>query len=347
MAGRLSETYVGAFHFITMFTLLRILSSTLHASFRALCYPFKVVFSSIFKALPSRPCQTGDAEVLGISSQPTSINDCTTVNEGDSNALSHVEIIEVRRYYPPGVSEIIGRGGECFIGAINDSTVLKYPCIPGNNEGIYIEAQLLEVLGSHPRIIASKGLTEYGLTLQRASNGSLSDHIASESFIPPHQRLLWCKQAAEAVSYIHSKHVIHCDINLRNFLLDENFDLLLADFQGMLKSVDGKTLLDGLSRECSKSYMPRCHGDFACVKTDLFALGSAIYFIMTGHEVFPELDSLDDDEEILSRFQNGIFPVDYHLCYDITNKCWTQCYQSADDLVSDLSLIQASKGFAE
>ncbi|KAJ5586998.1 uncharacterized protein N7459_002763 [Penicillium hispanicum] len=261
--------------------------------------------------------------------------------------MSHVEIVEVRRYYPPGVSEIIGRGGECFIGAINDSAVLKYPCIAGNYESIHVEAQLLELLGSHPRIIASKGLTEHGLILQRASNGSLSDYITSQSFIPSGQKLLWCKQAAEAVSYIHGKHVIHCDINLRNFLLDKNFDLLLADFQGMLKSADGKILLDGLSRECSKSYLPRCHGDYACVKTDLFALGSAIYFVMTGREVFPELDSLDDDEEISSRFQNGLFPIDNHLCYHITDKCWKQQYQSADDVVSDISLIQASNGIAE
>jgi Serine/threonine protein kinase len=258
--------------------------------------------------------------------------------------MSHVEIVEVRRYYPPGVSEIIGRGGECFIGAIDDSTVLKYPCIPGNHESIRIEAQILEVLGSHPRIIASKGLTKNGLILQRASNGSLSDHITSEASIDLPRRLLWCQQAAEAVNYIHQKHVIHCDIKLRNFLLDKNFDLMLADFQGMLKSADGKTLLDGLSRECSKSYLPRSHGDYACVKTDLFALGSAIYFIMTGHEIFPELDSLDDDEQILSRLRKW-------TCSRLTTmhatilriKCWRQQYQSADDVVSDLSLIQASK----
>lgn len=253
----------------------------------------------------------------------------------------------MRRYYPPGVSEIIGRGGECFIGAIDDLTVMKYPCIPGNFESIHTEAHLLRILGTHPRIIASKGLTEHGLLLQRASNGSLSDYIASQSFIPLSQKLLWCKQAAEAASYIHTKHVIHCDINLRNFLLDKNFDLLLADFQGMLKSADGEILLDGLSRECSKSYMPRSHGDYACVRTDLFALGSAIYFIMTGHEVFPELDSLTQDEEISSRFENGVFPTDNHLCCHITEKCWRQQYKSADEIVSDLYLIQASEAVSE
>jgi serine/threonine protein kinase len=256
--------------------------------------------------------------------------------------MSHVEIIEVPRYYPPGVSEIIGRGGECFVGAIDEFTVLKYPCIPGDCESIQIEAQLLEVLGSHPRIIALKGLTENGLILQRASNGSLYDYLTSQSFISLDRRLLWCKQAAEAISYIHGKRVIHCDINLRNLLLDGNLDILLADFQGMLKSANGNTLLDGLSRECSKSYQPRVHGDYACVATDLFALGSAIYFIMTGHEVFPELDSWEDDEEILSRFQNGLFPNDNHPCSQITEKCWKQQYRQAAEVVSDLCLIQVT-----
>ncbi|KAJ5701278.1 hypothetical protein N7488_008826 [Penicillium malachiteum] len=257
--------------------------------------------------------------------------------------MSHIEITEVRRYLPPWLSEIIDRGGGCFIGAINDSTVLKYPCILGDNESIHIEGQILKLLGSHPRIITLEGQTEYGLILQRASNGSLSEYVTSTSFISYDQGLLWCKQAAEAVSYIHTKQVIHCDINLRNFLLDKNFDLLLADFQGMLKSPDGETLLDGLFRECSKSYMPRCHGDYANVKTDLFAIGSAIYFIMTGHEIFPELDSLNDDEVILSRFQDGLFPIDFHVCSGITDKCWRQQYQSADEVFYDLFLIALSK----
>jgi serine/threonine protein kinase len=144
--------------------------------------------------------------------------------------MSNVEILHVRRYYPLGVSEIIGRGGESFIGVLDESTVLKYPCIPGNNEGIQTESRLLDAIGSHPRIIATEGLTKYGLVLQRASTGCLNDHIASQPAIPFDRKLLWRKQAAEAVSFIHKKHDIHCDINLRNLLLDKHLDLLLADF---------------------------------------------------------------------------------------------------------------------
>ncbi|OJJ68221.1 hypothetical protein ASPBRDRAFT_33507 [Aspergillus brasiliensis CBS 101740] len=100
---------------------------------------------------------------------------------------------------------------------LDGSTVLKYPSIPGDREGIEVEAELLKILESHPRIIATKGLKEYGLVLQ------LPEYVE-----------------------------------------------------------DGGTPLDGIARENTKSIMPRIHGDVANVKTNVFALGSAIYFIMMG-----------------------------------------------------------------
>jgi serine/threonine protein kinase len=114
-------------------------------------------------------------------------------------------------------------------------------------------------VGDHPRIIASYGLTEHGLILAYARNGSLYEYIDSKPSIFLWQRLQWCRQAAEAVEHIHQRNIIHCDVNLRNFLLDDNLDLLPADFQEMLKTEDGATLLDGLSRDCSKSFAPRSH----------------------------------------------------------------------------------------
>ncbi|CAG8024132.1 unnamed protein product [Penicillium salamii] len=63
---------------------------------------------------------------------------------------------------------------------------------------------------------------------------------------------------------------------------------------------------------------------------------------MTGHEVFPELDSLGDDDEILARFEKGLFPKDDYDCSQIVEKCWKQQYQLADDVFSDLCLVQAT-----
>lgn len=154
------------------------------------------------------------------------------------------------------------------------------------------------------------------------------------------QRLQWCKQAAEAVEHLHRKRIIYGDINPRNLLLDQNLNVKLADFQGMYKSFDRSVLLDGLSRECTKSFLPRTNGDHADIKTDHFALGSAIYFIMMGHEVFPELDSEDDDEEVEQRFRNGQFPIDPQACAMITRKCWTQQYDSSQEVVKDIIVVQ-------
>lgn len=60
------------FYCVTMFSLLRILSFTISASFRAICYPFEVVLGSIFKALHSEKCRASDTEALNTCSTPIS-----------------------------------------------------------------------------------------------------------------------------------------------------------------------------------------------------------------------------------------------------------------------------------
>jgi len=55
--------------------------------------------------------------------------------------------------------------------------------------------------------------------------------------------------------------------------------------------------------------MPRSDPNNANQKTNIFALGSAIYFIIKGHPPFPELDSWKDTLEIVSRFKTGQFPA--------------------------------------
>jgi serine/threonine protein kinase len=197
---------------------------------------------------------------------------------------------------------------------------------------------MFDVLGNHPRIIQSKGLTEDGLLLEFAPNGNLHDYLSAHPETSLEQRLAWCIQATEAIDYAHSKRILHCDIRHDNFLLDANLYLKLADFQGQHFSKDGIILLDGLSLESTKAYLPRTPADHARITTDLFALGSSIYFIMMGYEVFPNLDS-SNDEEIERRFRAEEFPTDQHACSQITKNCWKQCYSSAQQVLIGLKSI--------
>lgn len=42
-------------------------------------------------------------------------------------ALESYHIIEINLYYPENVKDVLGIGSSCFIGLINDTTVIKYP----------------------------------------------------------------------------------------------------------------------------------------------------------------------------------------------------------------------------
>ncbi|OQE35229.1 hypothetical protein PENCOP_c014G07157 [Penicillium coprophilum] len=246
---------------------------------------------------------------------------------------------------PPGVEKVISRGS-CHIGKLNDAMVLKYASDfndLGYLTSIKVENRILQILGVHPRIVESKGLAEDGIILKYYPNGTLRSYIKNHPYETLDRRLEWCKQLVDTLSYVHSNRVIHCDICLHNILLDENFDIVLADFQGLVvDSTTGETLLDGLTRECSKSYMPRENVYFASVRTDLFAVGSAIYHLIAGHEVFPELDSIDDEKVINARFMNGEFPKNDYVASPIVEKCWRGEYAAAADVSFDIALVQAT-----
>lgn len=226
---------------------------------------------------------------------------------------------------------------------LSNEEVLKYAPDPNDPLGlttIKIEARLLLQLGPHPRIIEFYGLTEEGLLLKYYPHGDLHRYLTIHPHVSLEQRLLWCKQIVEAVEYVHSRRVIHCDITLSNILLDERYDIVLADFQGVMVGPSGNALIDGLSREPPKSFMPRDHS-VANIRTDLFAVGSAIYHIIVGHDVFPELCSCADAEEIGNRFKFEIFPPNNYILGHIVEKCWRGQYSCAVEISAELAEVQA------
>ena len=252
---------------------------------------------------------------------------------------------EANERLPPGVEEVISRGS-CYIGRLNDRIVLKYASDLndlGFLKSIRVERRILQIIGPHPRIIQSMGLVEDGLILKYYPNGTLHNFIQAHPDERLERRLEWCKQLVDTLSFVHSKRVIHCDICLQNIFLDENFNIILADFQGLfLSSVSGQPLLDGMTRECAKAYMPRENLYVVNVQTDLFAVGSAIYHIIAGHEVFPELDSINDEDVITARFINGEFPNNDYVASHIVEKCWRGEYSSAAEISADIAAVQAA-----
>ncbi|KAM0440034.1 hypothetical protein ACHAPT_001136 [Fusarium lateritium] len=265
--------------------------------------------------------------------------------EAQSVVEADYEVVKYHHYCPPGVQRVLASGTSAFIGEVNNSTILKYPMEPGGDmTRLVLEHEILMIVGQHPGIIADKGFTEAGLYLERATNGTILEYLTDPDHASPslQQRIVWCRQITEAVRHIHAKRVIHCDIQPTNILVDEELHLKLADFQGRHLSEDGEVVFDGWSSEPCRYFCPRDDECEASFSTDLFALGSTIYFIMMGHEVFPDIayGEAGWDEKVRSRFSAGIFPEDSHACVHITQRCWRQQYSSADEVLKDMRIIE-------
>lgn len=180
-----------------------------------------------------------------------------------------------------------------------------------------------------------------------ANQGDLQRYLDNQGeAISTDLRLKWRLQAAESIAYIHSKGVIHCDLRPKNFLLhasevNKDPDLLLCDFGGSYcKTSDG--LIDGKHLPDAGFFNPRNEW-VATAATDIFALASIFYTIMTGHWPYRSPggrfasgeDMIAYMEMVDKLFMDQEFPSIQDLVGgDIIRACWFEEIKDAETIVS-------------
>lgn len=160
----------------------------------------------------------------------------------------------------------------------------------------------------------------------------------------------WFHQIIEAIAVIHSFDVIHSDLALRQFFIDNELNIRLGDF-GASQYPDHPALGYEKATHC----LPRDYALPNTVSSDLFALGSTLYELLTGKipysELYPEKekDMVKAREEAMrgeqryreqladhnveQRYKNQKFPDTSHLMFgDIILGFW------------DGTIISAKKG---
>jgi serine/threonine protein kinase len=130
------------------------------------------------------------------------------------------------------------------------------------------------------------------------------------------------------------KHsVIHCDLSPRNFLLDSDFNVRIADFGGA--SLSGS---EPSATPATRFRPPRYDSDATPVfQDDLFSLGPLIYFIMTGSYPYEDLPS----DKVESRFELNEFPdISSTTGGNLIRKCCEREATSAQSISASLAAIR-------
>jgi serine/threonine protein kinase len=242
--------------------------------------------------------------------------------EADSNPRgSTANIIE-------GKGEFLDGGTTGLVERLVSGDVVKSawtgrPTASDCRQEMAIEAQIYKKLGEHPRLVRFKHWdpVDSALTLEFMPNGNLKKYIQKHGQeISLSKRQQWVREVTESVDLLHSHDVIQSDVGPHNFLLDIDLSLKICDFGG--SSLDGSpaTVVPGV-----RYRLPSVGG--TTVKEDLFALGSTIYFIATGHEPYEELT---DEDQVKRLYENGVFPELSEVPFaEIIALCWRQEAESA------------------
>lgn len=181
--------------------------------------------------------------------------------------------------------------------------------IDSNIKAIMNEAKVLQQL-DHPNIISIYDVENEGkyekpdgkvrtvlfAVLQLAQGGEIFDYLANTGRFSEPVARYYFKQMIDSLDHCHSKGFAHRDLKPENLLLDEKFNLLLADFgfATLLSGKDGSGKLRSILG--TESYMaPEIHSKAPYVGTsvDLFAAGIILFIFITGHPPFNQAKPTD------------------------------------------------------
>lgn len=202
------------------------------------------------------------------------------------------------------------------------------------------ERQAYHRLGSHRHVARYLGCLEDGcIFLERGQPLRKMCEQSDAKEISLSRKLRWMTHAARALLHIHSKGIVHADVGTHNMILLRNClgrDVLkIIDFAGA--SIDGEQ-----AYACYEWFSYRVSEPDVSIQTDIFALGCAMYQIVTGKCPHHELAKNENKmREVQELYRNGQFPAVEHLPLgDIMQSCWDVKFKSMDDLLRALKVAK-------
>ena len=215
------------------------------------------------------------------------------------------------------VIELLGRGGQAEVyralhETLRRDIVIKLsrrPCPHDSaaRAGFLAEGRILAEL-EHPSLAAVYDLDFHDgrayLAMEFIAGCTLEQHARGRRLTPA-QSVALVAQAARAVAAAHARGVVHRDLKPRNILIDDEGRPRVIDF-GLAQMHDawraGPADDDSLSG--TLPFMPpeqASEPPSADARTDIFALGAVLYYLLTGRPLYAGHDVTD----LLAKVRRG------------------------------------------
>lgn len=144
----------------------------------------------------------------------------------------------------------------------------------------------------HPNVIDIYGVAEHEsipyLVMPYVRGHSLQKRVQEQGALPTEDVVRIGLQIASGLAAAHAQGIIHRDIKPANILVGDGIDrIVITDF-GLARTVDDASLTRSGTVAGTPQYMSpeQARGERIDERSDLFSLGSVLYFLCTGHSPF-------------------------------------------------------------
>jgi serine/threonine protein kinase len=205
------------------------------------------------------------------------------------------------------VKRKVADGGMGFVyEASMDSTevIIKIPRVEGRDrsrdqihlEKLTMETRILKNLAAegnkHIVRYIDDGLHENlpFLVLEKLGQKNMKD-MCKENPLEQDLAIHYGKILLETLSYLHSKNILHRDINPKNIILDQDRDIVLIDFGAskdgfnQISQSDAMTLIGTPNYSAPEQFF---ENSVQTPASDIYSAGAVIFFMLTG--VDPSMD---------------------------------------------------------
>jgi len=196
------------------------------------------------------------------------------------------------------LTELLARGGMASVFKAVDldsgqEVVLKVPYIQYESDVVFHQRFLREeeigLRVRHPgivRVLAPREKSRLYLAMEYVPGRSLAEVLAAEKPLPPERALSIACHLAEALACLQRQGVVHRDVKPENVRMLPSGEVKLLDFGIALIESARRLTWAGLSHALgTPDYMApeQIRGRRGDARTDVYALGTLLYEMLTGH----------------------------------------------------------------